>query len=227
MTQDSSQSPSAADAATYRSKPLPKGIRILGPDEQSGPTMGVVSEGEEGLPWGYLHLRYYVAESFDRKIESLHFEDGDFRPRCFIHRTVHVRKKSNGQGIVKEEKPTVSGLVFLQGTTKQLKAFLVKYFPNYYLVNNCTTGLPAVIPNSVMQPFMQLMSTEPDRITFLRDPFIKFAKDHVKLRILTGVMAGQEGYVVRILRDRNLVMDFGGYAVAISNVHNEIFEIAE
>ena len=52
-------------------------------------------------------------------------------------------------------------------------------------------------------------------------------KDHVKLRVLTGVLRGQEGYVVRILRDRQLVMEFGGYAVAISNVHREDFEIAE
>ena len=70
-------------------------------------------------------------------------------------------------------------------------------------------------------------SEEPERVTFLRDPFVKFAKDHVKLRVLTGVLRGQEGYVVRILRDRQLVMEFGGYAVAISNVHREDFEIAE
>lgn len=78
-----------------------------------------------------------------------------------------------------------------------------------------------------MKPFMKVMESEPERVTFLRDPFIKFAKDHVKLRVLTGVLAGQEGYVVRILRDRQLVMDFGGRAVAINNVHNEDFEIAE
>ena len=32
------------------------------------------------------------------------------------------------------------------------------------------------------------------------------AENHVKLRVLTGVLRGQEGYVVRILRDRQLVM---------------------
>lgn len=57
--------------------------------------------------------------------------------------------------------------------------------------------------------------------------YVKFAKDHVRLRVLTGIMAGQVGYVVRILKNRQLVMDFGGYAVAINNVHNEDFEIAE
>lgn len=89
------------------------------------------------------------------------------------------------------------------------------------------TGEPASISNKVMMPFMKVMQSEPERVTFLRDPFIKFAKDHVKLRVLTGLLKGQEGYVVRILRDRQLVMDFGGNAVAISNVHLEDFEVAE
>lgn len=88
-------------------------------------------------------------------------------------------------------------------------------------------GTPASIKDSVMRPFMQVMESEPERITFLRDSFVKFAKDHVKLRVLTGIMAGQVGYVVRILKNRQLVMDFGGYAVAINDVHNEDFEIAE
>lgn len=89
------------------------------------------------------------------------------------------------------------------------------------------TGKPASIKNSVMKPFMKVVESDPDRVTFLRDPFVKFARDHVKLRVLTGILKGQEGYVIRILRDRQLVMDFGGNAVAISNVHNEDFEIAE
>ena len=88
-------------------------------------------------------------------------------------------------------------------------------------------GTSATIKDSVMRPFMKVMESEPERVTFLRDPFVKFAKDHVKLRVLTGILAGQVGYIVRILRDRQLVMDFGGYAVAISNVHREDFEIAE
>ena len=89
------------------------------------------------------------------------------------------------------------------------------------------SSISATIADSLMRPFMKIMSEEPERVTFLRDPFVKFAKDHVKLRVLTGVLRGQEGYVVRILCDRQLVMEFGGYAVAISNVHREDFEIAE
>ena len=179
-----------------------------------------------GLPWGYIFIQHMSAASFEKKLESRKIEDG-FKPKCFVHRTIKYKRKPNGKGIIKEEKTTVSGLVFLQGETEQLKLFLIQNFPQYFLVNDCSTGKPATIPDDTMRPFMQIMEEEPERITFLRDPFVKFAKDHVKLRVLTGIMAGQVGYVVRILKNRQLVMDFGGYAVAINNVHNEDFEVAE
>lgn len=244
MTQDSSLSSSTADVnGMYNNKRLPKGIHIVGIDGKSVLKVREVPVGEGGehgtqdaeadsgkkgqaLPWGYIFIQHMSAANFEKTLDARKIV-GDFTPRCFIHRTVQYKKKPNGKGIMKEEKPTVSGLVFLQGETEQLKSFLIRNFSQYFLVNDCSTGKPAVIADSQMRPFMRIMREEPERVTFLRDPFVKFQQDHVKLRVLTGILAGQVGYVVRILRDRRLVMDFGGYAIAISNVHNEDFEIAE
>ena len=234
MTQVSSLPSSTADVNDmYNNKRLPKGIHIIGTDEESVSKVGGISKNEEGvdkkedgLPWGYIFIQHMSAEKFEEKLKALKIEDG-FKPNCFIHRTIQYKKKPNGKGVMKEEKPTVSGLVFLQGRTEQLKSFLIHNFPRYFLVNDCSTGKPAIIADSMMRPFMKIVTEEPERVTFLRAPFVKFAKDHVKLRVLTGILAGQEGYVVRILRDRQLVMDFGGNAVAISNVHNEDFQIVE
>ena len=234
MTQDSSLSSSTASVnESCHDKRLPKGIHIVETDSESVSKVGEVSKNvekdnqiDQELPWGYIFIQHMSAEKFEDRLETRKLE-GDFKPKCFVHRTIRYKKKPNGKGVMKEEKPSVSGLVFLQGRTEQLKIFLIHNFPHYFLVNNCSTGKPAVISNSIMRPFMKIMKEEPERITFLRDSFEKFAKDHVKLRVLSGVLAGQEGYVVRILRDRQLVMDLGGYAVAISNVHNEDFEIAE
>ena len=228
MTQDSSILSSTADVnEMYHDKRLPKGIHVVWADEKSVQKVEGISSCEETeAPWGYLFIQHFAAEKFDKNFNKSRFE-GDFVPQYFIHRTVSYKRKPNGKGVMKEEKPSVSGLIFLQGQTEDLKAFLQKNFPQYHLVNNCMTGKPASIKNSVMKPFMKVVESDPDRVTFLRDPFVKFARDHVKLRVLTGILKGQEGYVIRILRDRQLVMDFGGNAVAISNVHNEDFEIAE
>ena len=228
MTQVCSLLSSTANVSDmYHDKRLPKGIHVVGTDEKSAPKVeGISCREEAGTPWGYLFIQHFAAEKFEKRLEDDLIE-GDFVPKCFIHRTVFYKRKPNGKGVMKEERPSVSGLVFLQGKTEELRAFLQTNFPQYHLVNNCMTGKPASISDSVMQPFMKVMESEPERVTFLRAPFVKFAKEHVKLRVLTGILAGQEGYVVRILRDRQLVMDFGGNAVAISNVHNEDFEIAE
>lgn len=241
MTQVCSLTSSTAGVDNaHNEKRLPKGIHIIGAGNNTAPKVGGMPGTEEGhdrtrvqelaedntIPWGYIFIQHMAAGVFEKKLGRIN-ADGGFKPRCFIHRTLRYRQKPDGKGVIKEKVPSVSGLVFLQGTTPQLKQFLMQNFPQYYLVNNCSTGLPASIPDSVMQPFMAVMEKEPERVTFLRDPFMKFAKEHIKLRILTGIFAGQEGYVVRVNRDRQLIMNFGGYAVAISNVHNEDFEVAE
>ena len=228
MTQVSSLSSSTADVNDMcHDKRLPKGIHVVWADEKSAQKVeGISSREDAEAPWGYLFIQHFAAEKFYKKLKDSNFKE-DFVPKCFIHRTVCYKRRPNGKGVMKEEKPSISGLVFLQGETENLRAFLQKNFPQYHLVNNCMTGKPASIKDSVMKPFMKVVESEPERVTFLRDPFVKFARDHVKLRVLTGILAGQEGYVVRILRDRQLVMDFGGNAVAISNVHNEDFQIAE
>lgn len=241
MTQVCSLTSSTAGTDnTHNEKRLPKGIHIIGAENNSAPKVGGMpgkeeepnktkaqKKGEDTTPpWGYIFIQHMAAGVFEKRLESINTK-GAFKPRCFIHRTIRYKQKPGGKGVIKEQVPSVSGLVFLQGTTQQLKLFLMQNFPQYYLVNNCSTGLPASIPDSVMQPFMDVMDKQPERITFLRDPFMKFAQEHIKLRILTGLFAGLEGYVVRVNRDRQLVMNFGGYAVAISNVHNEDFELAE
>lgn len=75
-----------------------------------------------------------------------------------------------------------------------------------------------------MQPFMRINETEPDRIRFLLKPFHYYARNRILLRITSGDLAGLEGYVIRIDRDRRLIMDVGGMSVAIAGVHAEHFE---
>ena len=84
-----------------------------------------------------------------------------------------------------------------------------------------------MIPDSQMQPFMRVSETSPERIRFLLHPFHYYARNRILLRITTGELAGLEGCVIRIDRDRRLVMDVGGISVAISGVHAEKFEEVE
>lgn len=187
------------------------------------------------VPWSYLFIRKRDAEYFSLKAET----EGGFR--TFIHRTIVTdasgksekgkpngsaqdREASNG---ATEGRPTISGLIFIQGKTKVIKRYLWKRFPQYHLVNDCSTRKAAVIPDSVMQPFMRIANTYPSRIRFLVNPLTHYAEGNTLVEIMTGPLAGLQGYIIRIDRDRKLVIGVGDMTVAIGGVHKENFEKVE
>lgn len=126
-----------------------------------------------------------------------------------------------------EGRPTISGLIFIQGKTKVIRRYLWERFPQYHLVNDCSTRKAAVIPDSVMQPFMRIANTDPSRIRFLVNPLTHYAEGNTLVEIMTGPLAGLQGYIIRIDRDRKLVIGVGDMTVAIGGVHKENFEKVE
>lgn len=234
MTLDSSLAPSIADENKGNdTRRFPKGIHVTDAETTSASGIEGLSAGEEGSekneakPWGYVLVHNRRVEAFKESVENYNRANPEKAHACFIHYSIKYQRKTDSQGIKKKRTPTLGGIVFLQGETKELQEFLRANYPQFHLINNCTTHTPASIDNRVMQPFMAVVNAHPESITFLRDPFVKFAKDHTKLRVLTGIFKGLEGYVVRVDRNRQLVMEFGGYAVAIRGIHNEDFAVAE
>ena len=233
MTQDCLDSPSTADV----SKRLPKGIHVIGAEKLSDPSVEGMSRRKrtekkedpstDPTSWSYLFILHMAVKRLEKRLKD--FNADETKQPFFIHKTFRYsyKDKERQQGVKKTLEQSVSGLVFLQGTVKSLQEFLKRHFPQYHLVNDRSLGRPASIKDSVMQPFMNVMKTHPEQVKFLRDDFEKFAKDHVKLRVLTGPFKGYEGYIVRIDCDRQLVFNFGGYAVAIRGVHKEDFEVVE
>lgn len=201
-------------------------------------------------PWSYLFIRNRDAENFSLKAET----EGGFK--TFVHRTIITdapgktsKVKSEDQGSGKsakgkpngsaqdreanngttatEGRPTISGLIFIQGKTKVIRKYLWERFPQYHLVNDCSTRKAAVIPDSVMQPFMRIANTDPSRIRFLVNPLTHYAEGNTLVEIMTGPLAGLQGYIIRIDRDRKLVIGVGDMTVAIGGVHKENFEKVE
>lgn len=192
-------------------------------------------QSQAPAPWSYLFIRKRDAEYFSLKAET----EGGFR--TFIHRTIVTdasgksekgkpngsaqdREASNG---TTEGRPTISGLIFIQGKTKVIRKYLWERFPQYHLVNDCSTRKAAVIPDSVMQPFMRIANTDPSRIRFLVNPLTHYAEGNTLVEIMTGPLAGLQGYIIRIDRDRKLVIGVGDMTVAIGGVHKENFEKVE
>lgn len=181
-------------------------------------------------PWSYLFIRNRDSENFSLKAET----EGGFK--TFVHRTIiteatgktsKVKSEDQNSGKPTEGRPTISGLIFIQGKTKVIKKYLWERFPQYHLVNDCSTRKAAVIPDSVMQPFMRIANTDPSRIRFLVNPLTHYAEGNTLVEIMTGPLAGLQGYIIRIDRDRKIVIGVGDMTVAIGGVHKENFEKVE
>ena len=197
----------------------PEGNHVTEPDAKTGSAIKKCHQSN-GTTWSYV----FVHNSKVKKMEEWLEKD---KITYFVHKTVRYFKKLGKQKVQHREIPTVSGLVFFQGSPVEIQAYLDEYFPNARLCKNCSTGKVAEIPDSQMQPFMRITETSPERIRFLLHPYHYYARNRILLRITTGEMAGLEGYIIRIDRDRRLVMDIGGMSVAISGVHAEHFEEVE
>lgn len=175
---------------------------------------------DDKTPWSYLFVHNRKVDSFTKHLDKDHIT-------YFIHKNVIFQRRKESRGIQTIEKPSVSGLIFLRGSSDELQEYLNAEFPSYHLVNDCSTHHPAVISHSRMVPFMRLMKASPERIRFLLHPLKYYAGGNTKIRITSGFLSGVEGYIVRIDRDRHLIMDVGGMTVAVSGIHCERFEVVE
>lgn len=194
----------------------PRGIHIT---EQAGRSGSVIGKclHPGGTAWSYV----FVHNSKVKGMEELLLKDGR---AYFVHKTIRYFRRTGKRNVQHKEMPTISGLVFFQGLPQEIQTYLDRTFPHVHLCRNCSTGKVARIDDRQMRLFMRVNETEPDRIRFLLKPFHYYARNRILLRITTGELAGLEGYIIRIDRDRRLVMDVGGISVAISGVHAEHFE---
>ena len=167
----------------------------------------------EAKNWCYMTVHYSRAVHVAGVLEQ--------RFRTFVHKTV-TYVKHEGK-VVKQEKPSVSGLVFVQGTPDCIKEYLKEELPNHFLSNDCSTKRTAVIRDSEMQFFMRTMEVEPTRIRFMEKPYEYYGKYYPQVQMTSGPFAGKEGFIIRIHRDRHFVMQFGNMAIAVSGLHKESF----
>lgn len=185
-----------------------------GREPVSGPEVAICARTEEAASWCYLFIHHARVDAVCKVLKR--------RYPVFIHK--HIVYRRENKRILKEEQPTVSGLVFIQGPGKEIQDFLASYFPGLSLARDCSTYRTAVIPDSVMQPFMQVSEAAPTRIRFMPRTFDHYRAGNPLVRITSGILAGLEGYRIRIARDKCLVTSIGGMTVAIGGIHRESFE---
>lgn len=165
--------------------------------------------------WCYLFIHHNKVEAVSKRLEQKHYP-------VFVHKSI-VYKRENKR-IKKDARPTISGLVFVQGDGNEIQSFLNEIFINLHLVKDCCTGETAVIPDSVMRPFMRVSEVNPTRIRFMPHTIDYYSVGNPLIRITSGILSGLEGYRIRISRDKCLVTSIGGMTVAIGGIYKDNFE---
>lgn len=166
------------------------------------------------LSWCYIYVRNY------RVKDILHILEQKYK--VFVHKT--VKYKQVKKHVVKEEVPTISGLVFIQGEVSDIQTYLNSKCPGVYLMKDPSTGLPAVIRDKSMQTFIRMSRVSPYRIRFMQHPIDYYSTGHPLVKITSGILDGVEGYQIRISRDKCLVTTMGGLTIAIGGISKENFE---
>lgn len=212
MSLDSTEPLSTAPIGTPHTEPAQ--TRAIGPEVEVHPCSKSPHAQTPCTTWSYLFLHHTRVERMAATL-SVHYP-------TYVHTTTtYLRTRKR---VVQIERPTVSGLLFIQGNPTAIAAHLRENFPGHYLVRNCATGHVAVIPDSQMQPFMRISTLDAQRLRFLPHGLDYYAEGHPLVRIIGGPLHGMEGYILRIARDRRLVLSIGSFTLALSGIHKEQFE---
>lgn len=185
-----------------------------GLNEDSNPGNISASTGSDDLFWYYIFLHHSRLDKVNSKLEK--------RFKTFIHKTVFYHKND---GHVKSiEKPTIPGLLFVQGEKTSIQLFLNENLPGLYLATDRTTGMVAFVRDKDMQSFIRLSSFDDRGIRILDKPLEYYAQGNRRVRVTSGILKGSEGYIIRISRQKCLVTSFGNITVAISGITGESFD---
>lgn len=190
------------------------GKRENGSGQVPDPEVAVYADTGDTASWCYLFIHHSRVEAVCKVMEKQFL--------VFIHKSVRYRREK--RRIRREEKPTVSGLVFIQGPAGEIQDCLDGNFSGLSLARDCGSFRTAVIPDSAMRPFMQVSEAAPTRIRFMPHTLGYYSVGNPLIRITSGLLSGMEGYRIRIARDKCLITSIGGMTVAIGGIHRESFE---
>lgn len=138
---------------------------------------------------------------------------------CFIPMKYKIIVRGEQRKRILE--PAIHNIVFVNSTRALLDDYIIQKgeFYSVQYMRDLVTNDPIIIPQQQMTNFMLVAGTYFDDLIYLNDSFEKFAY-HEKVQVTGGILEGMEGHVVRIRKDRKVVVSiYGVVAVAVSGIH--------
>lgn len=155
-----------------------------------------------------------VTYSREQKAQQLLQEVG---VECYV--PMHLERNESGERYV----PVVHNLIFVHTSRKFMDDYKrrMEYFcPLRYMIDR-STGLPMVVRDKEMEDFMRVTAEMGGDIVYLDNPSAVVAKG-TPIEIVCGPFKGVQGRLLRIRRDRKVVLQLAGIvAVAASGIPME------
>lgn len=129
-------------------------------------------------------------------------------------KTVILRRTPDGK-LISRKTSAIPNTIFIRETREniqQLKTELEGRFPMRYMMNR-NTHQPLTVREKQMQDFIRFASLENERLLYLNNPDVVYEKGQ-PVEIVSGPFAGVHGYILRIRRDRKLVISVDGVLAA-------------
>ena len=147
--------------------------------------------------------------------------------RTFIPMMWSAPSSPTRSGIPRKLVPAVSGLVFALATREALDAYIRSFGDarpvNYYW--DRTTNAPLTVPAKAMEDFITIASTLDEDLIYLTEVSEKL-REGQEVTILEGPFKGVQGRIVRIKKNRRVMVELPGMlAVASTYVKPNYLEI--
>lgn len=122
----------------------------------------------------------------------------------------------------KKLKPVIHNLIFIKTSRKLINELKLK-FPIRYMMDQAT-GSPIIVPEKEMLHFMSVASHYDQGIVYL-DPAELKLKVGCRVRITGGPFEGVEGTLVRIRKNKRVVVEIKGVMVVATHyIHPSLLE---
>ena len=138
--------------------------------------------------------------------------------------TKTVYKEKDGSR-TSETIPVIHNLIFIYTTRNNLKCYKEQFqdsIPFRYIIDK-SKNAPLIVPDKQMDSFMRVCRSNCDDLIFLDDNINKHCVPGQLVRVLDGPFKDVEGYVVRIRKDRRVVVNIKGIgAVATTYIDSSL-----
>lgn len=167
---------------------------------------------------------YVMRSSYCREMKAMNLlEDDGFQ--CYVP-THQVRTVKNGQ-VEQHTTALIHNLVFVHSTRNILDPWKKLHEGDAalrYTIDK-STSRPMTITDKAMQDFIRVTRESDEGLLYLDNPEIVLTHGQ-KVEIILGPFKGVQGYVLRIRKDRRVVVTLGGLvSAALATMPREHFKL--